>query len=99
MPTDIYFAGENVRVNVVEDPGQVADAFTSAHGLPIRLTAPGGHRDVYVNPSTVAFWLGSEPRDELEPPSGPSEEPVQPTTRREPVTDIWGKPLRRKPRR
>ena len=34
MPTDIYFAGENVRVQVHEGPSQVADAFASAGGLP-----------------------------------------------------------------
>jgi hypothetical protein len=99
MPTDIYFAGENVRLRVDEEPGQVAEAFTSAHGLPFRLTTLGGHHDVYVNPSTVAFWLLSETRHELEPPSGPPEEAAQPTKGREPVTDIWGQPLRRKPRR
>jgi hypothetical protein len=99
MPTDIYFAGENVRVSVDEEPAQVAEAFTSAHGLAFRLTAQGGQRDVYVNPATVAFWLVSEPRHEFEAPSGPPEEPTQPTKRRESVTDIWGQPLRRKRRR
>jgi hypothetical protein len=97
MPTDIYFSGENVRVKVDEEPGQVAEAFTSAHGLPFRLTAQDGHRDVYVNPSTVAFWLISDPRHEFEPPSGPPDEPVKPRKGRETVTDIWGRPLRRKP--
>ncbi|MBV8733406.1 MAG: hypothetical protein JO321_16125 [Solirubrobacterales bacterium] len=98
MPTDIYFAAENVRVEVDEDPGQIAEAFTSAHGLPFRLTATEGDREVYVNPSTVAFWLSSEPQHEFEPPRGQPEQSEQPTKRREPVTDIWGQPLRRRPR-
>ena len=99
MATDIYFAGENVRVTVDEEPGQVAEAFTAAEGLPFRLTTQGGRGDVYVNPSTVAFWLVSEPRDESEAPPGPPEELPQPKKERPPVTDIWGQPLRRKPRR
>jgi hypothetical protein len=99
MPTDIYFAGENVRVKVDEEPSQVAEAFASAQGLPFRLTVQGGHRDVYVNPSTVAFWLVTESRQELEPPLRPPEESAQPMKRREMVTDIWGKPLRQNPGR
>jgi hypothetical protein len=99
VPTDIYFAGQNVRVKVDEDPGQVAEAFNSAGGLPFRLTVASGHRDVYVNPSTVAFWLVAEPRQELEPPSGSPEQSAQPTKGRDAVTDIWGQPLRRKRRR
>jgi hypothetical protein len=99
VATDIYFAGENVRVTVGEEPGQVAEAFASAGGFPFRLTAQGGRGDVYVNPSTVAFWLVSEARDEFEPPPGPPEESPQPTKERQPVTDIWGQPLGRKLRR
>ena len=99
MATDIYFAGENVRVTVDEEPGRVAEGFTSAQGLPFRLTAQGGRGDVYVNPPTVAFWLVSEPRHEFEPPPGPLAESPQPTKERQPVTDIWGGPLPRKPRR
>jgi hypothetical protein len=99
MATDIYFGGENVRVTVDEEPGQVAEAFTSAEGLPFRLTAQGGRGDVYVNPSTVAFWHGSDPRHEFEPPPEPPEESTQPTKERQPVTDIWGQPLRQKRRR
>lgn len=98
MPTDIYFAAENVRVQVDEDPGQIVEAFTSANGLPFRLTAAGADLDVYVNPSTVAFWLVSKTRRESEFPPGPPEESARPMKRREPVTDIWGQPLRRKPR-
>jgi hypothetical protein len=98
MATDIYFAAENVRVTVDEEPGQVAEAFTSAGGLPFRLTAHGGRGDVYVNPSTVAFWLVSEPPQKLEPPPEQPEESPQPTKERQPVTDIWGQPLRRKRR-
>lgn len=94
MPTEIYFAGENVRVTVDEEPAQVAEAFTSANGLPIRLTATGGHRDVYVNPSTVAFWLVSKPNAEAEPASGPPVESPQRRKGREALTDVWGRPLR-----
>ncbi|MBV8943409.1 MAG: hypothetical protein JO321_17475 [Solirubrobacterales bacterium] len=97
MPTDIYFAGEMVRLKVDEEPAQVAEAFMSAHSLPFRLTTSGGHRDVYVNPSMVAFWLVSEPSREF---AGQPEESPQPTWEREAVTyDIWGRPVRRKPRR
>jgi hypothetical protein len=94
VPTDIYFSGENVRVTVDEDPSQVAEAFTSAHGLPFRVTGQGRQGDVYINPLTVAFWSVAEPSPEPEP----REEP-EPTASRDTVTDIWGKPLRRKPRR
>ena len=95
MPTDIYFAGQNVRVEVDEDPGEVADAFASAHGLPFRLTAQDSRADVYINPGTVAFWsaAGSRSEREREPES------VQPATQGQGVTDIWGKPIRRNPRR
>jgi hypothetical protein len=95
VPTDIYFAGENVRVRVDEDPGQVAEAFTSAHGVPFLLSGQAGWGEVYINPAMVAFWSASEPGPE---PELPSESP-QPTTKREAVTDIWGNPLRGKPRR
>ena len=94
VPTDIYFAAENVRVKVDEDPSQVAEAFTSAEGLPFRLTTQGRQDGVYVNPATVAFWAASEP--ELQPER---EELPPPPTKREAVTDIWGNPLRRRPRR
>jgi hypothetical protein len=95
MPTDIYFAGENVRVTVDEDPGQVAEAFASAQGLPFRLTGQGCRGEVYVNPAMVAFWSALEPSSEPEvQPASP-----QPKTKREDLTDIWGQPLRRKPRR
>ncbi len=95
MPTEIYFAGDNVRVEVVADPSQVAEAFASAEGLPFRLTGQGAQGDVYINPAMVAFWLASQPELERQLPS----EPTQPATRRETVTDIWGQPIRRKPRR
>ena len=94
MPTDIYFAGENVRVRVDEDPGQVAEAFTSGGGLPFRLSAHG-HREVYINPAMVAFWSASESGPELEAPQDSS----PPATGRQAVTDIWGNPLRKKRRR
>jgi hypothetical protein len=97
MPTDIYFASENVCVKVDEEPSQVAEAFTSARGLPLRLTAPGGRRDVYVNPSMVAFWLVSESGREF---AGLPGESLQPMSGQEIVTyDVWGRPVRRKPRR
>ena len=99
MPTDIYFAGGNVRVKVDEEPRNVAEAFTSARGLPFRLTAQGGRGEVYVNPSTVAFWVVSEPLDDFAHPPEPPQEPAQPAEQRRPVTDIWGQPVRRKPRR
>jgi hypothetical protein len=99
MPTDIYFASENVRVTVDEEPGRVAEAFMSARGLPCRLSAPGGRRDVYVNPSTVAFWLVAELRQEFEPPPRSPEDSARPPKEKEPVTDIWGQPLRRNRRR
>lgn len=97
MATEIYFAGENVRVTVDEEPGQVAEAFTSADGLPFRLTAADGDRDVYVNPSMVAFWLVSEPSRGF---AGPPEESPQPARERETVTyDIWGRTVYRRPGR
>jgi hypothetical protein len=99
MPTDIHFAGENV-LKVDEEPDQVTEAFASAHGVPFRLTAADGHRDVHVNPSMVVFWLVSEPSREVQPPSGPSEESPQPREGREDLTyDIWGRTVRRKLRR
>jgi hypothetical protein len=95
VATDIYFAGENVRVTVDEDPSQVAEAFASAHGLPFRLTGHDGQDEVYINPATVAFWSVSEPRSVQEP----MQESEQPRRKGQAVTDIWGQPLRRKPRR
>lgn len=95
MPTDIYFAGDNMRVTVDEDPGQVAEAFSSAGGVPFRLTGRGGDDEIYVNPAMVAFWGTAEPGREPEH----LEESPQPATPRQTVTDIWGQPLRRKPRR
>lgn len=94
MPTDIYFAGENVRVEVDEDPRQVADAFAAADGLPFRLTGQDGSGDIYVNPATVAFWSAAGSQQGREPSSD-----APPASQRQAVTDIWGKPLRRKPRR
>ena len=94
MPTDIYFAGENVRVKVEEDPSQVAEAFTAADGLPFRLTGQGHRGEVYVNPAMVAFWSASESSPE---PSAAQDSP--PTSERQAVTDIWGNPLRKKRRR
>jgi hypothetical protein len=90
VPTDIYFAGGNVHLHVDEDPGQVAEAFGSANGLPLRLTGGGG--EVYVNPATVAFWSAADPRPE---PDGP---PQPPPPGRGAVTDLWGNPIRKKPR-
>jgi hypothetical protein len=71
MPTDIYFAPENMSVRVDEDPNQVFDAFTAAQGLPFRLSAFGGRGDVYVNPATVAFWRALVLPPEMKPPTNP----------------------------
>ena len=98
MPTEICFAGENVRVTVEEEPGQVAEAFASARGLPCRLTARAGRGEVYVNPSTVAFWFAPERPGESGPPSEVPHKAVEPATKRQAVTNIWGQPVRRKPR-
>jgi hypothetical protein len=98
MPTEICFAGENVHVTVDEEPGQVAEAFISAHGLPFRLTARDGRGEVYVNPSTVAFWFVSERPDKSEDPREAPQEAAQPAKKRQAVTNIWGQPARRKPR-
>jgi hypothetical protein len=84
-----------MRVRVDEDPSQVAEAFTSAQGRPFRLTRHRQQGDVYINPAMVAFWSFSEPGPEPEP----AQEVAEPTPSRDTVTDIWGKPLRRKPRR
>jgi hypothetical protein len=95
VPTDIYFAGDHVRIQVDEDPSQVAEAFNSAQGLPFRLTSQGRRGEVYINPAMVAFWSDSEPGPEPELPEEPRHFPVRQQT----VTDIWGNPLRKKPRR
>jgi hypothetical protein len=95
VPSDIYFGGGNLYATVEEDPGQVAEAFTAAGGVPFRLTRRGSQGDLYVNPAAVAFWSVAEA-----PPDGePSQDPAPPPKQREAVTDIWGQPLRRKPRR
>jgi hypothetical protein len=94
VPTDIYFATENVRVSVEEAPSQVAAAFTSAGGLPFRLTVQGDQGEVYINPALVAFWSTGESSPK---PEAPEDSPQ--TTQRQAVTDIWGNPLRRKRRR
>jgi hypothetical protein len=94
MPTYIYFAGSGVHVKVDEDPSDVAEAFTSAGGLPFRLTSQSRHGEVYINPANVAFWSASESMPE---PEAPQESP--PPRERQAVTDIWGKPLRKKPGR
>lgn len=94
MPTYIYFAGAGVHVKVEEDPSQVADAFTSGGGLPFRLTGKDQRGEVYINPATVAFWSATESSPE---PVAPQDPP--PARERQAVTDIWGKPLRKKPGR
>jgi uncharacterized protein len=94
MPTDIHFAGEGVHVQVYEDPGQVAEAFASARGLPFRLTGQDHHSPVYINPLTVAFWSAAE----LSPATEPPRESTERKTARQVVTDVWGKPLRGNPR-
>jgi hypothetical protein len=95
MPTDIYFAGENVRLRVDEEPSQVAEAFASGGGLPFRLTGQGDRGEVYINPAMVAFWSATE----SSPEPGASQDPSPPTSERPAVTDLWGNPLRKKRRR
>lgn len=92
MPSYIYFAGAGVHVKVDEDPSDVAEAFTSAGGLPFRLMGNDQRGEVYINPATVAFWSASESSPE---PEGPQGSPP-PRRERQAVTDIWGKPLRKK---
>jgi hypothetical protein len=92
MPTYIYFAGAGVHVKVDEDPSHVAEAFTSAGGLPFRLTSQAQHGEVYINPATVAFWSASE----LSPQPEAPQDSTPPTRERQAVTDIWGKPVRKK---
>ncbi len=92
MPTDIYFSGESVRIKVDEDPDRVAEALSSSEGLPVRLSA--GRGEVWVNPGAVAFWLASEPSPQPDP-----QESHEPATKRQTVTDMWGNPLRKRPRR
>lgn len=92
MPTYIYFAGAGLHVQVDEEPSQVAEAFASAGGLPFQLTSQGRDGEVFINPATVAFWSASESTSE---PEAPPDTPPR-RREREPVTDIWGKPLRKK---
>jgi hypothetical protein len=92
MSTHIYFAGAGVYVKVEEDPSRVAEAFTSAGGLPFRLTGHDRSGEIYINPATVAFWAASESNPEL----GTPQESPPPARERQAVTDIWGKPLRNK---
>ena len=66
MPTEIHFASENKPLRVDEEPNQVFDAWNAAHGLPFRLTTVGGRVDVYVNPTTVTFWLAWAPAESRE---------------------------------
>jgi hypothetical protein len=92
MPTYIYFAGAGVHVKVDEDPSYVAEAFASAGGRPFRLMSSDQRGEVYINPATVAFWSASESSPE---PDGRQYSPTT-TRERQAVTDIWGKPLRKK---
>jgi hypothetical protein len=93
MPTDIFFAADNLALRVNEEPSQVAQALTDARGLPFRLTGQTG-REVYVNPGAVAFWLAPG----ASPPPEPAQAPQHFPARRQAVTDIWGRPLRGKGR-
>jgi hypothetical protein len=92
MPTYIYFAGAGMRVKVDEHPSQVAEAFASAGGIPFRLTSQDESGEVYINPATVAFWSAAESSAE---PVAPQDS-TPPPKERQAVTDIWGKPLRKK---
>ena len=65
MPSDIHFASDDKPLRVNEEPSQVFDACNAAHGLPFRLTHAEGRAEVYVNPTTVTFWMG------IERPEGP----------------------------
>lgn len=94
MPTDIYFTGDNVRVSVDEDPGQVAEAFASAGGRSCCLTLQGDRGEVYINPATVAFWSAPDPSPE---PDAPQDSP--PRRKERQAVDIWGNPLRKNRRR
>jgi hypothetical protein len=92
VPTDIYIAGGGVRITVDEDPSEVAEAFNSAQGHSVRLTSGGD--EVYFNPGLVAFWSASGAgSDKGSPP-----ESEQSAIRRQAVTDLWGNPIRTKPR-
>jgi hypothetical protein len=94
MATDIYFAGDEVPLRVDEDTSQIADAFASAQGLPIRLTRQD--QEVFINPGLVAaFMAASEEAAEAEP----AHESQRSLRHREAVTDIWGNPVRKKRRR
>jgi hypothetical protein len=92
VPTDIYCAGGDVRITVDEDPSQVAEAFNSADGHSLRLTSGGD--EVYFNPRLVAFWSTAEVGSEAESPP----ESEKSSIRRQAVTDLWGNPIRSKPR-
>jgi hypothetical protein len=92
MTTRIYFAGAGVYITVGEDPSEVADAFTSAAGLPFRLTGQDQRDEVYINPATVAFWSAAESSPDRVAP----EDSSPPARERPAATDIWGKPLRKK---
>ena len=91
MPTDIYFVSAGVRITVDQDPSEVADAFTSAGGLPVRLTGEEQRDEVYVNPTTVAFWSTSESSSER----AALQDPPPAATERQAVA-IGGKPIRKK---
>lgn len=93
MASRIYFAGAGVYIEVDEDPSHVADAFTSAGSLPFRLTGQDRRTEVYINPATVAFWSAS---DSSPDPVAPRDSSSPPPRERQAVTDIWGKPLRKK---
>lgn len=95
VPTDIYFAGQNLRITVLEEPSQVAEAFNSAQGAQVRLSGQDPRYEVYVNPAAVAFWSASQPSGATEDPEESQQRPPE----RDVVTDIWGMPLRRRPRR
>jgi hypothetical protein len=66
MDTLIKFAGGDgdgsVAVRVKDEPQQVFDALTAAGGMPFVLTHFKSDAPVYVNPSTVAFWMAAPDR-------------------------------------
>lgn len=108
MPTDIYFSGESLRLAVDEDPDQLAEAFSSSQGRPFRVTAKAGGGQVWVNPGAVAFWLASdairhpeaqESGDASQESRDASQESRDAPNKRQDVTDLWGNPIRKRPRR
>lgn len=57
MSSRIVFAsGSQLDLIVQETPLEVLDALLAGHGTPFALTSPADGHDLYVNPSTIAYW-------------------------------------------